>query len=140
MKLLFVALCLVLSGTPGPLAIVDKNMKKPLKPVSAYTTGDYLQHTFPIYTAERAALVAAADKAAKWIEKAGSCYTTGSIQTDHSVFSITFDCEGGMNVSVIIFTEIAETATTYSFRLVENETDKRKAQERLMDFATYIDP
>ncbi|HEY1022258.1 MAG TPA: hypothetical protein VGE06_08085 [Flavisolibacter sp.] len=139
MKLLFAALCLFLSGTPAPLIIVDKNMKKPLKPASEYTTQDYMQHTFPIYTAEKAALIAAADKAAKWIERAGSCYIIDTVETDHTLFRLVSDCQGGMNVSVTIMTAVTETATTYSFRLVDNETDKRKAQERLMDFATYID-
>lgn len=139
MKFLFAALCLVLNGTPSPLTIVDKRMKKPLKPATEYTTQDYMQHTFPIYTAEKEALVAAADKAAKWIEGAGTCYTIDTIETAHTQFRLLSDCKEGMSVSVTVFTQVAETATTYSFRLVENETDKRKAQQRLLDFATYID-
>ena len=138
MKLLFAALCLVLSGAPAPLIIVDKNMKKPLKAATAYTTEDYMQRTFPIYMADKEAIIAAADKAAKWIEQTESCYTIDTIQTAHTLFRVATDCKGGLNVTVTLFTEVNETATSYSFRLVENETDKRKAQERLMDFATYI--
>ncbi|HEV7331566.1 MAG TPA: hypothetical protein VGN63_11050 [Flavisolibacter sp.] len=140
MKLLFAALCLLLNGAPASLIIVDKDMKKPLKPASTYSTQDYMQRTFPIYTSDREAIIAAADKAAKWIEQTGSCYTIDTIQTAHTLFRVVTDCEGGLNVTVTLFTEVAETATSYSFRLVENETDKRKAQERLMDFATYINP
>ena len=138
MKLFLAALCLFLNGTPAPISIVDKAMKKPLKPATDYTTQDYLQSTFPIYTADREALVAAADKVAKWIERTTSCYITDSIQTEHTLFRLLADCGGGLNVTVTMFTEVAETATTYSFVLVKNETDKRKAQEKLMDFALYI--
>lgn len=139
MKLLFAALLVVCNGTPSPLMIVDKNMKKPLKPVMEYTTQDYMQRTFPIYTNDKSAIITAADKVAKWIEQTESCHAVDSIFTPHTTFVVSTDCNGGRNVSVRLFTQIAETATTYCFTLVEFETDKRKAQERLMDFATYID-
>ncbi|RYZ52869.1 MAG: hypothetical protein EOO14_16170 [Chitinophagaceae bacterium] len=138
MKLFIVALSLFLTGAPTPLIVVDKALKKPLQSVAVYTTQDYLKGTFPIYTAERDALVAAADKVAKWIERTEACYSIDSIRTEHTLFRLLSDCEGGLNVTVTMFTEIAETATTYSFILLKNEGDKRKAQEKLMDFATYI--
>ncbi|NTS43643.1 hypothetical protein HRG84_22375 [Flavisolibacter sp. BT320] len=138
MKLLLVALSLLLSGAPTPLIVVDKALKKPLKSVDVYTTQDYLKGTFPIYTAERDALVAAADKVAKWIERKQDCYSIDSIKTEHTLFRMLSDCEGGLNFSITLFTEVAETATTYSFILVKNEGDKRKAQQKVMDFATYI--
>ena len=138
MKLFLALLCLFLNSTPTPLIIVDKALKKPLKTATDYTTQDYLQGTFPIYTADREALVAAADKVAKWIERSEICYLIDSIQTEHTLFRLVSDCEGGQNVTVTIFTEVAETATTYSFMLVKNETDKRKAQEKVLDFAMYL--
>ncbi|MBB1283740.1 hypothetical protein HRH25_05075 [Flavisolibacter sp. BT320] len=139
MKVLFAALFVAFHSTPTPLMIVDKNMKKPLKAVTEYTTQDYMRRTFPIYTADKSAIIAASDKAAKWIEQAESCNTADSIYTPHTLFVLSTDCNGGPNVTVRLYTQVAETATTYSFTLIENETDKRKAQERLMDFATYID-
>lgn len=138
MKLLIAALCVVFTGTTNHLLIVDKNMKKPLKPATEFSTQDFMQHNFPVYTADKEAIIAAADKAAKWIAQAEGCQITDTVQTPHTFFVVATDCEEGRAVSVRLFTRVAETATIYSFDLVEHEPNRRKAQQRLMAFATYI--
>lgn len=138
MKLLLTAVCMLFTSVSTPLMILDKNLKKPVRAATEFSVQDYQQHTFPIYTADKEAIIAAADEAARWIEQVNACYTLDSIETPHTRFIVSTDCKNGLSVSVTLMTEVAETRTAYSFALVKFEGDKRKAQQRLMDFATYI--
>jgi hypothetical protein len=138
MKLLVIAACIFFNSAPSHLMVLDKNLKKPIRAANEFSIQDYMHRNFPIYATDKEAIIMAADQAAKWIEQVQPCYTADSIQTPNSFFVVVTDCEEGMAYSVRLFTRVAENATVYSFTLVENEPSKRKAQQRLMDFATYI--
>jgi hypothetical protein len=139
MKILFALVCLLFSFQPDPsLLVLDKNLKKPVLSATGFTTAQYLQHCFPVYAAEAEAIIAAIDNVVKKMDKEPVCYSVDTITTGHTVFILTQDCEPVPNYSITITTTVEESQTSYGFSIVKNEENRRKAQQKLLHFATYL--
>jgi hypothetical protein len=118
--------------------VVDKNLRKPPEYTNTFTAQHYLQRGFPVYTADTEAIINATDIAVKKLESNVSCNTIDTITVAHTTFLLETTCEGPRKIKVTLITRIEETQTSYSFKLVRHETDIRKAQRKLLDFAAYI--
>lgn len=139
MKLLLLLLLLFASGKPtDPLLLLDTTLRKPAQPATEFSSVQYLQHHFPVYAAELQELIQAADKAVKEIASETSCYRIDTVATAHSMFLITKDCDPYQNISVMLLTRIDETGTTYGYNLVSKEENRRRAQQKVLDFAAYL--
>ena len=141
MKLLLAALSLFFFHRPAdPLLVIDKDLKKPAAYATTFTTQQYLQRMFPIYALDVPALVEATDKAAKWIEKEQACHSSAKFNAEHTSILVDISCGELKTVTVTLITQVEENNTSYRFSLIRNDEDLRKAQRRVLDFATYIEP
>jgi hypothetical protein len=139
MKLIIAAVGVLLYATPDPsLLVLDKQLKKPIHATSEFTTTHYLQQFFPVYEAEVEALLQATDIAVKRMEKT-VCYSVDTIATPHTTILVKTECDNVRKISVTVITRIEETNTAFGYNLVEKEENKRKAQQKLLHFATYLD-
>jgi hypothetical protein len=139
MKTLLLLLLPLFSATPStPLLLLDTTMRKPAKPAAEFSSVQYLQHHFPVYAEDVPDLVQAADKVVKEMEKEPSCHRIDTVATAHSLFLLVKDCNPVQNISVMLLTKIEETGTTYGYNLVAKEENRRKAQQKVLDFATYM--
>jgi len=140
MKILFAFLTLLLAHANPPYLVVDRNLKKPLTSASAFTTEQYLQQTFPVYKAEVDEIIEAIDLAVKAVGKASDAETQETITAAHTNIIIKKNVTGTATIEVVLVTNIDAIHTSFSFALVRQETDVRKAQRRLLDFAVYLNP
>lgn len=141
MKLLIVLAGIFLFHKPAPtLLIIDRELKKPWQPATEFTTQQYMQNGFPIYASDLDALEKAANKAAIQIGQGMICYSTDTVKTSRSGFLLHIDCHPMKTITVILQTFIPEKDITYNFSLVTKEASQRKAQQKLLDFATYLKP
>jgi hypothetical protein len=141
MKCFIAVAFLLISGRPATsLLLLDINLKKPVQQVTGFTMTQYLQQRFPIYASEVEAIIDATDKVVKQMDREPHCNQMDTVATAHSMFLLTKSCEGGQNftVTVVLVTKVEESQTSFGFKLVKNEMNKRKAQQKLLDFATYL--
>jgi hypothetical protein len=140
MKLLFALFYLFFFNRPAdPMLVIDKDLKKPVTMTNTFTSEQYLQRTFPVYAHDVSTVVDATDKAVKWIDREQTCNSATKITAAHTSFLINITCEEFKKISVTLITQMDESNTSYSFPLIRNEEDLRKAQRRLLDFATYLE-
>lgn len=141
MKQLFLLLSLcVFSKPPATLLVVDKDLKKPARYTTEFTSELYLKRNFPVYATETAILAAAATKAAKELEAGSPCPLSSTLTAAHTRLLVSSDCNDYRKISVTLVTEVAETNTSYSFVLVRDEESIRHVQRKLLDLATYLNP
>lgn len=139
MKIIFALAGLLFSYKPDPsLLVLDKSLNKPVQAATGFTTAQYLQHCFPVYASEAEAIVAATDKIVKLMEKEPVCYHVDTVATAHTMFLLMKDCDGNPNYSVVMITNLEESQTSYGFTIVRKEESRRKAQQKLLDVATYL--
>ena len=139
MKVLLAVCCLLLFKWDESLLVLDKNFKKPVQKATAFTTEQYLQQCFPVYVADVPSIIRSADLAVKLLDKQLPCNFSDTVTSAHTTIVILTDCEEVPGISIFIYTTIKETATSYSFALVSRENNWRRAQQKLLHFATYID-
>jgi hypothetical protein len=139
MKLFLALACLLFSYKPNPsLLVLDKSLKKPVQAATDFTTAHYQQHRFPVYASEAEAVIAATDKVVRLMEREAVCYRVDTITSGHTSFLLMQDCDIAPNFTVMMITNIEESQTSFGFALVRNEENKRKVQQKLLDFATYL--
>lgn len=120
--------------------VVDRALKKPVAHSTTFTTALYLQRTFPVYAADAELVVTEIDNAVKWIEKNEDCGCLEKFTAGRTSIVVNIRAEEIKTCSITLITQIAESRTSYSFALVVNEEDMRKAKRKLLDMATYINP
>lgn len=141
MKILFALASLLLFSKPDPsFLVVDKNFKKPVQAASDFTTAEYKQHCFPVYASETPAIIAATDKLVRLMDREPVCYQFDTVVAGHTTFLLIQDCGLAHHYSVMMITNVEEHQTSFGFALVRDEESKRKAQQKLLDFATYLAP
>jgi hypothetical protein len=132
------ALLLLSSPSAPPLLVLDINMKKPVHHATEFTSEQYLQRSFPVYANEAGAIIDAADQVVKLMDQEPLCHHVDTVATAHTRFLLTKSCEGGQNYSVMMLTTVDESQITFGVTLVKNETSRRKAQQKVLDMATYL--
>ena len=139
MNILFALASLLLFSTPDPsFLVLDKSLKKPVHTASEFSTAQYKEHRFPVYAAEKAAIIAATDKLVKLMDREPVCYQFDTVVAGHTSFLLIQDCGSSHTFSVMMITQVEESQTAFGFGLVRDENNKRKAQQKLLDFATYL--
>lgn len=140
MKCLLALACLLYAYKPDPsLLVLDKDLKKPVHTANRFTATQYLQHCFPVYAAETSDIIAATDNVVKKLDDEPACHRMDTITAAHTTFLLIQDCDPTPAVSVILMTTVEESQTTFGFTVVSKEENRRKAQQKLLDFAAYLD-
>lgn len=129
---------LFLQPTDPSLLVLDKALQKPVAATNIFTPAEYQQHYFPVYASEAAAIIEAADTVVKRMERVPACFQTDTVTAGHTTFLLLQDCGMGPNYSVILITSLEESGTSFGFAIVNEEANRRKAQQKLLDFATYL--
>lgn len=137
-SLLAVFSFLFLNASDGSLLIVDKDLKHPPTQSTEFTLQHYLRRTFPVYTADVQNLTDAVDEAVKLFDRKPASSVPDTIAAGHTTILVATESGGNNTINITLVTEMDESRTSYSFALVRNEGDMRKAQRRLLDFATYL--
>ena len=138
MKLVVVFISLLLAHTTPPFMLVDRNLKKPPGYASAFTTEQYLQRSFPVYTNDVNEIIDAVDLAVKDVGKSTEAETMDSVMAAHTTLVINKNAAGTYNIDVTVLTRIDEINTSFSFALIRGESDIRRVQRKLLDFAVYL--
>ena len=140
MKTLLLFTCLLTYHHPDTvLLVVDKQLKKPLQETNRFTLETYLQQSFQVYAAEKEAVIEAVDRAVKWMDMENECFVLDSFRTAHTTIVVSTDCVNRTRYTLMLLTRLEESQNTYSFAIADGEENKRKAQQQLLDFATYLD-
>ncbi|HEX8315089.1 MAG TPA: hypothetical protein VF609_08855 [Flavisolibacter sp.] len=138
MKLLIFLLSLCsISGTASKLALIDRKLEQPVQYADDFAFDQYINKTFPVYVQDVPAVIEGAEKAAKKIERGIDCNEYDTVNANHTRFIIYSDCKNYKSVSVRIVTTIKEQNVWCDFELIRKE-DKRKAQQHLLNFSTYL--
>lgn len=140
MKLFFACLTLLLVHTSPAYLVLDRDLKKPPVHTSSFTTEQYLQRGFPVYVADVEAVTEAIDRAVKAIDKSSACNGVETIFAAHTIIRIFRKCEEDERFDVMMITKVEEEQTSFSFAVVLQEADIRKAQRKLLDIAMYMNP
>lgn len=119
------------------LLILDKNLKKPIQSATSFTPEQYMQSCFPVYEKDVEAIIQAADMVVKRMENV-SCHAVDTITAAHTRLLLISDCETIQTFSIVLITDITEGNTAFGYTLVAKEENRRKAQQKLLDFATYL--
>ncbi len=139
MKTLVLLLLLCATGKPSTsLLLLDTTLRKPAQPATEFSANQYLKHHFPVYAAEVEALSNAADELVKKMEREPDCHRIDTVATAHSTLLLLKDCNPLQTFSVMLLTRIEETGVTYGYNLIHQEENRRRAQQRLLDFAAYM--
>jgi hypothetical protein len=136
MKLLLLALtCFAFNSSPSIL-MIDTGMRNEKKTTDDFTIEDYFKRSFPVYADDIKAVIDAAEKMAKTIDRNDQC--SYSIDANHTIIYLKKDCENTKAFSVRFVTKLDDKKMYFDFELVRKETDRRQAQQRLLDFASYL--
>lgn len=121
--------------SPGIL-LIDIEMKNDIKTAEKFTIEDCIKKSFPVYAEDIKAVIEATEKTAKTIDRNDQCEY--SINANHTTIYLKKDCKKAQGFSVRFVTKLENEKTYFDFELVRNETDRRVAQQRLLDFAAYL--
>ncbi|WP_121356267.1 hypothetical protein [Flavisolibacter nicotianae] len=137
-SLLAVFSFLFLNASDDSLLIVDRDLKHPPAQSTEFTLQHYLRRTFPVYAADVQNLTDAVDEAVKLVDRKPASSVLDTIAAGHTTILLATEIDGANTINITLVTELDESHASYSFALVRNEADVRKAQRRLLDFATYL--
>ncbi|RYZ26962.1 MAG: hypothetical protein EOO10_14105 [Chitinophagaceae bacterium] len=121
--------------SPGIL-LIDIEMKNDIKTAEKFTIEDCFKKSFPVYVDDIKAVAEAAEEMAKTIDRNDQCEY--SIKANHTTIYLKKDCKKTQGFSVRFVTKLENEKTYFDFELVRNEKDRRLAQQRLLDFASYL--
>ena len=136
MKLIAILLFFALSNPPEIL-VVDTGLKKGLKTTEDFTIEEYFHRNFPIYVDDVTEVIEGVQKIAKIIDRNVQCIDT--ISANRTVIFLQTNCETNKAISVRLLTKIDGKKMFFDFELVRNETNRRMAQQRLLELASYLE-
>lgn len=125
--------------SPQQLLILDQKLKKPIRTATDFNAVQFMQNNFPVYAADVNDVIRATDKTVKYLDKIKTCFTCDTITAARTMFIIKTDClEGIENITVMVVTAMEESKSSFGFSISARETNKRKAQQNLLNFAAYL--
>ncbi|RYZ25255.1 MAG: hypothetical protein EOO10_18755 [Chitinophagaceae bacterium] len=140
MKYLLAFVLLSLIHKPATtLLLVDTNLKLAIVETNDFDWDQFRSHQFPIYAKDRKAIIKAAERMAKIIDKDPACFAFDTVAANRSLIVTYADCQTAKSITVRLQTRIGEKNLTCNFELIKAETNPRKAQKKLLDLATYLD-
>ena len=135
MKLLILLLAVAFISAPRIL-LIDIGMKNEIKSADDFTIDDYFKKSFPVYADDVQAVIDGTIKMAKTINRNEVCADT--INANHTMIYLRKDCGSNQAVSVRFVTKLEGKNTYFDFELVRGETDRRMAQQKLLNLAEYL--
>lgn len=139
MKLLLLLLSVSLLPKPDPkLVLIDRQLKNRAVSAEHFSFDQYINRTFPIYTEDISAVIAALEAIAKKMEQKTVCDESDTVNVRHTRFIINTNCHPYRNVSVRMITRLDENNICCSFELIQKEDNYRKIQRALLDLSTYL--
>jgi len=135
MKLLLLLFSSIALSSPGIL-VIDIGMKHEIKATEDFTIEDYFKKSFPVYADDITAVINATEKIARSIDRNTACVDT--VYANRTMVYMKKNCDGDQSISVRFVTKMEDKNMYFDFELVRKETDRRLAQQRLLDFAAYL--
>jgi hypothetical protein len=123
-------------ANPPEILVIDTGLKNEIKTTVDFTIDDYFKRSFPVYADDMQAVIDATEKIAKRIDRNEQC--TDTIRANRTVMYLNVNCGTKKGISVRLFTKLEGQNVFFDFELVRNQPDRRIAQQRLLDFATYL--
>ncbi len=133
---LFIFLSFLAWRPAQKIAVVDMTLKLPISYTDAFTNDLIFKKKFPVYANELKLLSDATQEAAKQIHKGVRCNVRDTVTAGHTLIIIIGDCSDDKLISVVLKTQLEDM--NIFIPIVTKEVDKRKAQMKLIDFATYL--
>lgn len=118
--------------------LIDRQLKKPAIHSEQFTFDQYIGRTFPVYSGDVTAVIAAAELVAKKLEQKMECGQSDTVNANHTCFIITSTCHPYNSVSVRLLTSIEEQRISCGLELIQKQDNYRKAQRVLLDFSSYL--
>lgn len=131
------SLCL-LKSSPEKLTVIDMNLVKPPGYATEFAVDSYFKRRFPIHTSDLKDVIEATEKAAKLIDKKKDFISDTLLLSTQTTLVISASADKNKIITVRLITTLEGGSLSFNFDLVRNEDNQRKAQRRLLDFATYL--
>jgi len=123
---------------PVSLLVIDMNGKTPPRHTTEFSMEQYLSRHFPIYASDLKVVINATVQAAKLIDRKPPCEAVDTIAAAHTLIIIHTECANGKELTVRYVTKIEEQNFLCDFEVLKKAEDFRAAQEKLIDFASYL--
>lgn len=123
---------------PVKLLVIDMEGKKPPQTATSFSADQYLLRTFPIYAADRQAVIEITERAARLLDQKPACGFADTLWAGHTRLIVKTACDEQLMVSARYTTDIDELRFSCDFSLIRDGDDLRKAQIRLLNFADYL--
>jgi hypothetical protein len=137
-----VALLLLLGffhPSPPALLLLDTSYRTTPTKVDDFTWDMYTNERFPVYADDRKAIIDAAKKLARLIDNDPNCGIWDTTAANHSRFIVSVQCGDYKTYTVRFQTIIKEKSLNCNIELANKETDPKKAQRKIIDFASYLE-
>jgi hypothetical protein len=122
---------------PARLTVIDMNLVQPVTEETDFTTASYFKRKFPINSIDLKAVIAAAEKATRLLDSK-RVFTADTLLKGRTTFIISTNDDEYKTITVRLITVLEGSSVSFSFDLLKQVDDKRKAQRKLVDFATYL--
>ena len=139
MKLLVMLLSIALVKPFQPtIAVIDKNLKKPISQTQDFNVENYMQKQFPVYFDDVKTVAATVDDVVRLIGR-NHDFNWDTVRANHSYFILnTETMDNDKVISIRLATPVESIRMSFDFELVRMECDIRKAQRKLLDLADYL--
>lgn len=122
---------------PVRLTIIDMNLVQPAREETDFTAASYFKRRFPINSTDVLPVIDAAGKAARLLDSKRA-FTTDTLLNAGTTFIITTNNDESKTITVRLITSLEGGSTTFAFDLLKKESDRRKAQRKLVEFGAYL--
>ncbi|HZH66378.1 MAG TPA: hypothetical protein VEY10_15905 [Flavisolibacter sp.] len=126
-----------ISAPPARLTVIDTNLVHPVTEEEDFTVDSYFKRKFPINSVDLKPVIAAAEKASKLLDSK-KVFTSDTLLQGGTTFIITSNNDQYKTITVRLITVLEESRISFSFNLLTEEGDRRKAQRKLADFGAYL--
>ena len=126
-----------ISAPPAQLTVIDMNLVQPVTEEKDFTVDSYFKRKFPINSVDLKPVIAAAEKAARLLDSK-KVFTTDTLLQGGTTFIITTNNDKYKTITVRLITALEESRVSFSFNLLTEVADRRKAQQKLVEFGAYL--
>lgn len=134
--LTFIMLLVTARPTPGNILLIDPELKNTATVSEGFTDKQLFDKVFPLRVQDLPFVMHAAEKAAKIIARKPGCNSDQLMLEEGFEMRVTCQCAEGKTITVWLMSIIE--GTKYSYPIVLDETDLRKAQKKLLDLSSYL--
>ena len=134
--LIFIMLLTTAWPTPGNILLIDPELKNTAIVSDGFAEKQLFEKVFPLRVQDLPLVMHAAEKAAKIIARKPGCNSDQLMLEEGFEMRVTCQCAEGKTITVWLMSIIE--GTKYSYPIVLDEPDLRKAQKKLLDLSSYL--